>query len=132
MSIFAAMREDLEKNGWHQGSLYAIPVSFHTPELAFLGAACLQGAYQRCTEMPYVPLGSGIMAGIALAAAISELYPDWHHDHEQTTAFKAMNAACTNWCIVVNFNDDPHTTYEDVIRVLKHAEAADAIQGGQG
>lgn len=79
MNIFTAMREDLEKNGWHQGSLYK--------ENSRNGPTCLQGSHHRCiiddADYLYVhSVPSLLLTGDRLAAAIAELYPDWRHDHD--------------------------------------------------
>lgn len=126
MNIFTAMREDLEKHGWHQGNLYAV-----TDALTRQAApACLQGAYNRCeTDQPVsIISGKGAEVSRKLTEAIAELYPDWEHVHPQPSSSNdalltfVYPIRCSDWCVAVQFNDDKCTSYEDVIRILKHCE----------
>jgi hypothetical protein len=132
MSVFAEMREDLEKHGWYQGGLYA-PYEINAELFASITrlpqtAACLQGAFNRCTanRMTYGRPAEGLLT------AIAALYPDWHHDHKSVPELGGYDAGCYDWCVIIHFNDDKSVTYEDIMLVLKYAEAEDAISGGQG
>lgn len=115
MSIFTAMREDLEKNGWRQFKLYGGDGND--------GPACLQGAHARCMSRflrEGIAYRAPYLVGAGLVAAITELYPDWHHDHKAMKLPETYE--CYSWCVIVSFNDDAHTTIEDINRILKHAE----------
>lgn len=99
--IITRMREYLEEHGWYQGDLYE---DYYSPS-----PVCLQGAFYRTNpDNRWVDVASRKIAG-----AIRELYPDF-----TPPSFRGFG----DWNLIVSFNDDEHTTFEDIMRVLKHAE----------
>jgi len=120
--IFHKVREYLEKHGWHQGHLYGGAVGDPFPP------ACCQGAYNAVARAQV--RNSGGFA-TKLARAIRDLYPDWRcccsshaspADPVSLARRHQMDPVSLAWHQIVCFNDDKHHTYEDIMRVLKHAE----------
>ena len=110
--IITQMREYIEQHGWHRGDLFEGVFSD--------SAACLKGAwYTACNSIPGAYFTKRETTGNLLTAAIRELHPDW------TCGCCPGKDPWDPWHIVVKFNDDEHTTQEDIMQVLKHAESHD-------
>lgn len=115
--IIARMREQLEEHGWHQGELHA----GHFFLSADVLPSCLQGAFNLVFGYASLPSPLGELArketGSRICAAIRGLYPGF-----RCCAAHDPSYVADPWHVIVNFNDDKHTTCEDIMRVLKRAE----------
>ena len=107
-SIYARVREDLEKNGWCQGDYYQ-PTQYRDRP-----PACILGSFRR----QLLPLIDELVFARAVCEAIRVLYPEWR------AAYPYQGA--TAHSVIVAFNDEDGRTVEDMILVLKHAEEEQA------
>lgn len=129
--VIRKMRDVLVRNGWHQGSLFKSVDDIKS--VADLNgwpmnggwifqdrACCLQGALNLIMDNAYYSPYE-LEAVDSLAQSIRALYPGHVHDCPRTM----WGSSCMGTdalCYIVVFNDDPHTTWEDITLILKDAE----------
>ena len=82
-------------------------------------AACLKGAWYTICDS--IQDDRRNFTAKLLTTAIQELHPDW------TCGCCPGEDPWHPWHIIVRFNDDEHTTQEDIMQVLKHAESHDCL-----
>lgn len=137
--VIAAMREWLDEHEWVQNMLY-----FYDNPGDIPSAACLRGACDLATDQGRVwahgqrePLQDQVAE--ILLPVIEELFPGravprkvmQYDDAPGPWGIPLLKGSWVEnpcpkpWDKVIGFNDNPETTREDVLLVLKHASESD-------
>lgn len=106
--ILDKMASVLKDKGWIKDDLIKLDENGET------AGVCMQGACNLITEdIAEIGWLFGVSAAWLMQDVIENLYPD-----------RRGEADPSPWKAVVNFNDHPDTTFEDVLLVIKHAREA--------
>jgi len=133
--IIRDMREWLDAHEWAQGELYTHQLNEDGMRIFGITGGCLDGAVNivlsrgRTRWDAKEPYALRKQVGDVLLPVITSLFPD--RVHPALLGFLPVSVPeialidDTKWPGIIAFNDNPQTTKEDVLLVLKHAAGAE-------